>query len=103
MTTDIPAIHSEQFLIISGGQTGADRAGLDVALARGIKHGGWCPKGRKAEDGPLPPRYRLMETPSADYLVRTERNVERDGAGFGFTGGPTGNRLSSRLTAMLQS
>ena len=61
--------------IISGGQTGADRAGLDVAIARGIPHGGWCPKGRKAEDGPLPACYQLRETPSASYLVRTERNA----------------------------
>jgi hypothetical protein len=61
--------------IISGGQTGADRAGLDVAIARGIPHGGWCPKGRKSEDGPLPACYLLSETPSANYLVRTERNA----------------------------
>lgn len=61
--------------IISGGQTGADRAGLDVAIARGIPHGGWCPKGRKAEDGPLPACYQLRETPSTSYLVRTERNA----------------------------
>jgi len=61
--------------IISGGQTGADRAGLDVAIARGLPHGGWCPKGRKAEDGPLPARYQLTETQTASYLVRTERNV----------------------------
>jgi hypothetical protein len=61
--------------IVSGGQTGADRAALDWAIANGIEHGGWCPKGRKAEDGPIPVRYELRETESAHYLVRTEKNV----------------------------
>jgi hypothetical protein len=61
--------------IISGGQTGADRGGLDAAIELGIPHGGWCPKGRRAEDGPIPPRYRLRETPSSDYPERTEQNV----------------------------
>lgn len=63
--------------IISGGQTGADRAGLDVALAHDFPHGGWCPKGRKAEDGPIGEQYQLKESPSANYLQRTEWN-ERD-------------------------
>lgn len=62
--------------IVSGGQTGADRAALDWAIAHGIDHGGWCPKGRRAEDGPLAPRYVLRETESSDYLERTRRNVE---------------------------
>ena len=61
--------------VVSGGQTGVDRAGLDVAIALGIEHGGWCPKGRRAEDGPIPACYRLSETESDDYAVRTERNV----------------------------
>lgn len=61
--------------LISGGQTGADRAALDFALAANLPHGGWCPKGRLAEDGPIPPRYMLRETPSANYLQRTEWNV----------------------------
>jgi len=61
--------------IISGGQTGADRAALDWAIKRGIPHGGWCPKGRKAEDGRIDLRYRLVETPSDDYAQRTEWNV----------------------------
>jgi hypothetical protein len=66
--------------IISGGQTGADRAALDVALELGISCGGWCPKGRKAEDGPIDTYYPLRETTSANYSVRTERNVrESDG------------------------
>jgi len=61
--------------IISGGQTGADRAALDWAIKRGIQHGGWCPKGRKAEDGTIDQRYSLVETPSDDYSQRTEWNV----------------------------
>jgi hypothetical protein len=61
--------------IVSGGQTGADRAALDVALEVGIAVGGWCPRGRRALDGPLPARYPLTETPSADYAQRTEWNV----------------------------
>jgi len=61
--------------IISGGQTGADRAALDVALKLGIPHGGWIPKGRKTEKGPLPERYRLKEMPTDSYEARTEKNV----------------------------
>jgi hypothetical protein len=61
--------------IVSGGQTGVDRAALDAAIACGIKHGGWCPKGRRAEDGPLADRYHLRETDSAEYFYRTEKNV----------------------------
>jgi hypothetical protein len=66
--------------IISGGQTGADRAALDVAMKMGIPVGGWCPRGRKAEDGPIADHYPLEETISEKYRVRTERNVkESDG------------------------
>jgi len=66
--------------VISGGQTGVDRAALDVALELGIPCGGWCPKGRKAEDGPIDTRYPLQETASTRYRVRTEKNViESDG------------------------
>ena len=61
--------------VFAGGQTGADRAALDWAIANGIPHGGWCPKGRKAEDGRIPDDYRLQETASADYPERTEKNV----------------------------
>ena len=61
--------------IVSGGQTGADRAALDFALSNGIDHGGWCPKGRRAEDGSLDDIYRLDETPRKDYRQRTEWNV----------------------------
>jgi len=61
--------------IISGGQTGVDRAALDVALLHGIPCGGWCPKGRKAEDGPIDAHYPLKETSSPHYEVRIEANV----------------------------
>lgn len=61
--------------IVSGGQTGVDRAALDAAIELGIPHGGWCPLGRLAEDGRIPDRYQLTETSSPEYPVRTERNV----------------------------
>jgi 23S rRNA pseudouridine1911/1915/1917 synthase len=61
--------------IISGGQTGVDRAALDAAIAIGIGHGGWCPAGRLSEDGTVPSRYDLRETESSEYPVRTEQNV----------------------------
>jgi Circularly permutated YpsA SLOG family len=61
--------------IISGGQTGVDRAGLDAAIALGIEHGGWCPRGRMSEDGTIPSRYELTEIRERDYRVRTEKNV----------------------------
>jgi hypothetical protein len=61
--------------IISGGQTGVDRAALDVAMELGIECGGWCPKGRRAEGRPIPKRYPLKETPSTAYPQRTKRNV----------------------------
>jgi hypothetical protein len=66
--------------IISGGQTGADRAALDVALLLGMPHGGWIPKGRLTEEGPLPEKYDLRETAGTQYAERTEKNVlEADG------------------------
>ena len=66
--------------IVSGGQTGVDRAALDVALEMGVPGSGWCPKGRNAEDGPLDPRYPLTETPQARPAQRTRWNV-RDSDG----------------------
>ena len=66
--------------IISGGQTGADRAGLDLAIKHNIPYGGWLPKGRKTEDGKLPDSYLLQEMPTPEYSKRTEKNVlEGDG------------------------
>jgi len=73
---------------VSGGQTGVDRAALDVALERGLRCGGWCPRGRLAEDGPLPERYPLQETPSAEYSQRTEWNVRDSDATLVLTWGP---------------
>ena len=61
--------------IVSGGQTGADRAGLDTAIELDIPHGGCIPKGRKTEDGGLPEKYRLKEMPTGSYEARTEQNV----------------------------
>ena len=61
--------------IVSGGQTGADRAALDFAIKNSIPHGGWCPRGRLAEDGRIDARYGLRETKTADYGERTEKNV----------------------------
>lgn len=71
--------------IISGGQAGADRGGLEAALYCNVPHGGWCPKGRKAEDGIIPPEYQLQETKSADYLQRTHANVRDSDATLVFT------------------
>ncbi len=61
--------------IISGGQTGVDRAALDFAIANNIPYGGWLPKGRKTEDGVLSLKYHLQEMPTGDYSKRTEKNV----------------------------
>jgi hypothetical protein len=71
--------------IVSGGQTGADRAGLDVAIRWNFPYGGWCPKGRRAEDGQIGGQYLLTETPSANYLQRTEWNVRDSDATVIFT------------------
>ena len=76
--------------IVSGGQTGVDRAALDVARELGLPCGGWCPKGRKAEDGPIASRYPLQETPSDDYAQRTVWNVrDSDGTLILTRGQPT--------------
>ncbi|MGE0707295.1 MAG: putative molybdenum carrier protein [Planctomycetota bacterium] len=66
--------------VVSGGQTGVDRAALDAAAALGLERGGWCPRGRRAEDGAIATSYPLRETPLADYAQRTEWNV-RDSDG----------------------
>lgn len=61
--------------IISGGQTGVDRGALLAAIELGIEHGGYCPRGRLAEDGPIDARFQLAETESTAYHIRTEKNV----------------------------
>lgn len=66
--------------VVSGGQTGVDRAGLDAAVKAGFPIGGYCPKGRVAEDGVIPERYPMIEMPSPKSFYRTEKNVkESDG------------------------
>jgi hypothetical protein len=78
-------VAGDDFMLVSGGQTGADRAGLDWAIAQNIRHGGWCPRGRKTEDGVLPDRYQLKETSASGYLQRTEWNVRDSDATLIFT------------------
>jgi hypothetical protein len=68
-------LHNRAIKIISGGQTGADRAALDFAIKHNIPYGGWVPKGRKTEDGRLPDHYQLQEMPSGDYSKRTKQNI----------------------------
>ncbi|MCB2148261.1 MAG: putative molybdenum carrier protein [Deltaproteobacteria bacterium] len=87
--------------IISGGQTGVDRAALDVAIRLGIAHGGWVPKGRLAEDGALPSRYQLQEMPTSDYEARTEKNVmDSDGTLIISRGRPIGGTDYTRRMAL---
>ena len=91
--------------LMSGGQTGADRAALDWAIANRVEHGGWCPKGRLAEDGAIPSKYHLSETPSADYAERTACNV-RDSDGtvvFSTRERLTGGSLTALESAIKQS
>jgi len=85
--------------IISGGQTGADRGGLDAAIELGIEHGGWCPPGRDAEDGYVPSRYQLREHPVSGYPARTEQNVIDADATILFTVGrmTRGSGLTAHL------
>lgn len=85
--------------IVSGGQTGVDRAALDFGLAFNIPIGGWCPKGRQAEDGSIPSHYPLQETPSPKPSQRTEWNVrDSDGTLVLTCGNPTGGTaLTIRL------
>ncbi|MGE5235319.1 MAG: putative molybdenum carrier protein [Acidobacteriota bacterium] len=89
--------------IVSGGQTGVDRAALDVALEGGIPAGGWCPRGRRAEDGRIPHRYPLQETNSSGYPERTRRNVSGSDATLILTRGPIkgGTALTVRLASRL--
>ena len=61
--------------IVSGGQSGVDRAALDAALQTSTECGGWCPEGRSAEDGAIPDRYPVIELKDADYKQRTLQNV----------------------------
>ena len=82
--------------IISGGQTGADRAALDAAIELDLAHGGWVPKGRRAEDGTIPSRYQLEEMPTSSYPRRTEKNVREADGTLILTHGPAtgGSKLT---------
>lgn len=87
--------------IISGGQTGADTAGLDVAIKHGIPHGGAIPKGRLTEDGPLPEKYNLQEMATKSYPKRTEKNVvDSDGTVIFTHGKLTGGSLLTQKKAI---
>jgi hypothetical protein len=90
--------------IVSGGQTGVDRAALDVAIKLGIAHGGWVPRGRLTESGPLPQNYQLKETSSSRYSVRTEKNVvDSDGTLILSHGALTGGTEYTREMAVRHS
>ena len=87
--------------IISGGQSGVDRAALDVAIKLEIPHGGWIPQGRLTEDGPLPSKYQLTETDSSSYAERTEKNVvDADGTLIISRGPLTGGSEYTRKMAV---
>jgi hypothetical protein len=87
--------------IVSGGQTGVDRGALDAAIAAGLDHGGWCPTGRKAEDGTIPEKYQLSETSSSSYAGRTALNVRDSGGTLVLSKGLI--RGGTRLTIELAS
>ena len=91
--------HQTMIRIISGGQTGADQAALDAAIALGLPHGGWLPRGRKTEAGPLPPHYSLRELRSARYRDRTDKNVRAADGTLICSFGPLGR--GSALTEAL--
>ena len=90
--------------IISGGQTGVDRAALDTAIELKLEHGGWCPQGRKAEDGIIAPRYRLHETADEKYDTRTRLNVQdADGTLILYRGAlEGGTQLTARIAGQLR-
>jgi hypothetical protein len=91
--------------IVSGGQTGADRAALDWAIQNGIPHGGWCPAGRLAEDGTIPSRYALDEMLSGGYLERTRANVRDSDATLIISLAPKlagGSKETARLAVELR-
>jgi putative molybdenum carrier protein len=88
--------------VISGGQTGADRGGLEAAIAFGLKVGGYVPKGRRAEDGRVPDRYPMWELVDAGYNVRTRLNVVEADATVNFTYGPPTGGTRSTVDACVQ-
>jgi len=87
--------------IISGGQTGADRAGLDFAIDHSIPHGGWIPKGRRTEQGPLDSKYQLEETNNTFYPDRTKRNIMDSDGTLIVAYGPVKKKGGTALTYRL--
>lgn len=75
LSNDFPVEIRRSLKIVTGGQSGVDRAAMDVAQQLGLELGGWCPRGRGAEDGPIPLHYPLSECHSETPAVRTEKNV----------------------------
>ena len=90
--------------VISGGQSGVDRAALDAAIQLSIAHGGWCPQGRRAIDGMIDERYQLTETPSAHYSQRTEWNIRDSDATLILGWGPLdgGSALTAKLAGQMK-
>lgn len=90
--------------IVSGGQTGVDRGALEAAIAFGIEHGGWCPRGRLSEDGSIPSRYSLREMESSEYALRTEQNIIDSDATLILHEGPLrgGTLLTKRIAIRLK-
>ena len=87
--------------ILSGGQTGADQAALDTAIKLDIPHGGWIPKGRITENGPLSDKYQLEEMSTSSYAERTEQNViDSDGTLIISHGKLTGGSSYTREIAL---
>ncbi len=96
---------AQNLKIVSGGQTGADRAALDWAIESSVPHGGWCPAGRLAEDGPIPARYVLDEMLDGGYLERTRANVRDSDATLIVTLAPElsgGSKETARFAAELR-
>jgi len=97
------SVNHPNIQIISGGQTGADRAALDAAISLGVAVDGWLPKGRKTEDGPLPEQYPLKEMQSRKYADRTKQNViDSDGTLIVSFGPPTGGTALTQRMAQQQ-
>ncbi len=99
---EVRFFQKEPLMIISGGQTGADRAALDFAVENSVPHGGWVPRGRLAEDGVIDIKYRVWEMPTSSYAARTEKNVlEADGTLIVSRGPLTGGSSFTRHCAIL--